>query len=310
MKHKLGTFLLIFIMIIFTVSKSGVVAYGQSGVQADWNGMTDDEKNTIIEEIIEECDKNGNANDADGNVHVNEYDNEEVNALIGKSQEEVEKLISDAYAGNAADNTTINGVITDPIEYLHNNVGKKTDVYSCREFKISGVSTTTMSYLKANASNCTLTSLYNILKYYSKMGYSKISTDVKKLYGIIEKEAYDLKYTDKKGLSYYYNDNLVVNTLEKIGYNATSKNNYLWTNKNVMETLNARKPFMLSLATGIYSNHTITVFGYREYTNQRTNERYIFLTVADGWSILPRYLLYTDVNYVGCMTSVNLPNFK
>lgn len=44
-------------MIIFTVSKSGVVAYGQSGVQADWNGMTDDEKNTIIEEIIEECDK-------------------------------------------------------------------------------------------------------------------------------------------------------------------------------------------------------------------------------------------------------------
>lgn len=66
---------------------------------------------------------------------------------------------------------------------------------------------------------------------------------------------------------------------------------------------------MFSVANGAYYNHTITVYGYKIYKNNRTNKKYTFLLLHDGWYNGTRYLAWTNTkeSYVACLTSITKP---
>lgn len=66
---------------------------------------------------------------------------------------------------------------------------------------------------------------------------------------------------------------------------------------------------MFSLASGVYFDHTVTVYGYKIYKNNRTGKKYTFLMLKDGWSNSIRYLAWknTGASYVGCITSITAP---
>lgn len=287
----------------------------QSTVFANSNQQFSDEKlselnNSKIEKIIEK-------NETVENKCISYLEEEkflnnatEINALENMSEEQIEEYFSYCYCGGAAANTSSAGVITNPLTYLHKNVGKSTDTYTLKTVTLSGVTKTTCSSLD-NGNNCTLTALYNIMSYYRAKGYSKIPTSNSTLYSKIKKEATSLGYTASDGLTVTKNNNLVKNTWRNgFGYSSgNGSNNYLWTATSATKSIDNGKPFMFSLASGYYYDHTVAVYGYRVYTNNRTGKSYTFLQIADGWSSTARFLAWTNTgeSYVACMTSITAP---
>lgn len=233
------------------------------------------------------------------------------NALIGKTEKEIEAYFSAVESGILKNKT--GSVITNPITYLHKNVAKSTDKYTVISTKtVSGTASKTCSDLGGH-NNCTLVALYNIMVHYRGKGYSKIPSKQSELYSIIKKQATKLgyNYEKSKGLSVTKNDNLVTNTWRKgFGYSAgKGTNNYLWTYSTATNSIKKGKPIMFSLASGVYFDHTVTVYGYKVYKNNRTGKKYTFLMLKDGWSNSTRYLAWrnTGASYVGCVTSIKAP---
>ncbi|MGN0379302.1 MAG: hypothetical protein ACI4EU_06915 [Butyrivibrio sp.] len=153
-----------------------------------------------------------------------------------------------------------------------------------------------------------------IMVYYRDIKkYNKIPTTQSGLYNVIKTQATELgyDYSRSKGLSVTKNNNLVTNTWQNgFGYSSgKGTNNYFWTNSTAINLLNNNKPFMFSLASGVYYNHTVTVYGYKVYKNNRTGTEYTFLQLSDGWSNSTRYLAFTNTPavYVACLTSVVAP---
>lgn len=234
------------------------------------------------------------------------------NALANKSNKEIEKYFSGKYSYSASDNTSSAGAITDPIKYLRNNVGKSSDTYSVTKTKtFSKVKKTTCTSWN-DGNNCTLTALYNIMCYYRSIGYSKIPTTASTLYSKIRVEAVDLGFTQSGGLGVTKNNNLVKNTWRNgFGYSSgNGSNNYLWTYDTCIDAIDNARPFLFSLASGYYYDHTVAVYGYKTYKNDRTGKKYTFLVLADGWSSSTRYMAWknTGESYVGCVTSITTPS--
>ena len=158
--------------------------------------------------------------------------------------------------------------------------------------------------------------------YYRALGYKKIPSTNSTLYSKIKAEATYLGYNYDKstGLSVTKNNNFVTNVWRKgksktggFGYTSGSgSNNYMWTNNTAISNIDNNRPFMFSLASGKYYDHTVTVYGYKIYKNKRTNKQYTFLMLRDGWSSSVRYLAWTNTpgGYVGCVTSVTPPTSK
>lgn len=130
------------------------------------------------------------------------------------SEEEIENMFSEFTCSIevSPDNTDVNGVITSPLTYLKNNYGKKTDTYSTSTVLLSGMSRKTCSDLGGH-NNCTLTALYNVIKYYQFHGYKKITGGNTRIYNVIKEQASELgyDYESSTGLSVTKNNNLVKN---------------------------------------------------------------------------------------------------
>jgi hypothetical protein len=149
--------------------------------------------------------------------------------------------------------------------------------------------------------------------YYRTKGYTKIPATQSKLYAIIKAQATSLGYNYEKssGLSVTKNNNLVTNIWRKgFGYSSgKGSNNYLWTNSTAITAIKNGKSFIFSLASGRYFDHTITVFGYKVYKNNRIGKSYTFLMLKDGWPTNTRYLGWTNTgsSYVGCFATITTP---
>lgn len=271
--------------------------------------------NSAIETVIEKKSEDTLIPMTDKEIEkfLSETSDNSQNALKDKSLKEIEKYFSTVESGTSAKNNTNGGIITSPVSFLHNTVGNNTDTYTAtKRVVITGVGNKLLSDLEVNANCCTLTSLYNIMVYYRDVKkYSKIPTTLSSLYKKLRNQATNLGYTTDDGIGVTKNNNLVTNTWRD-GFGYTSGqglNNYLWTNSTAIHLLDDKKPFMFSLASGAYYNHTITIYGYVVYQNNRTNSKYTFLYVYDGWSRTPRYLAWTNTptSYVACLTSITTP---
>ena len=274
-------------------------------------GVTADE----VEDIIKNPDNY--TDDTLSKREIKEFLNSKnENALIGKTEEEIAQYF--ATVGSNCGNTKTNhkgGECTNPVAYLHNTVGKKSDTYKIIDQKIiKGVGAHTCEQF-GNGNNCTLTALYNLMVYYrDKKGYSKIPKVIFKVYYPIKNQATALGYTPDSGLPVWKNDDLVKNTWRK-GFKYKTGNgtsDVFWEYRDFYNSIYADKPFMFSLASGYYFNHTVTVFGYKSYENSRTKKQYTFLMIRDGYTSAIRYLPVTgtDEGYIGCMTSIVAPKEK
>ena len=310
MKNKIIRGILLFMVCVLMMSQT---AYAYGIDKSAWNKMTNVKKNERIEEIID----NSKINTKRGSSVVDEGNfldsSNGTNALEGKTEKEIETYFSTIHMGTA-DRNKKGGIIDSPVKYLQNTVGKKKDTYTVVESKmISGVTRSTCSSLDSG-NNCTLTALYNVMRYYRAEGYSKIPSSNDKLYIKIKTQATKLGYTSENGFPVTKNNNLVKNTWRKgFGYSSgNGSNNYLWTDSTVKSAIKNNRPFLFSMASGAYFDHTIAVYGYKVYKNNRTGKKYTFLVVADGWSSSARYLAFTNTgeSYVACMTSVTPPTSK
>lgn len=291
----------------------------QAASNTKWFEMSKEDRNKEIEKIFNKYAEN----DIQSSNDIFEKNNQtesnfisssiDMNALSDKTPEEIEIYFEEAYCGkSSADNNETGGIITSPITYLHNTVGKSTDTYTVSKNVIcSGVSKAKMSSLRSDENNCTLTALYNIMNYYKYQGYTKIPSNNSTLYNIIETQAEKLGYTPSSGLGVTKSNNLVKNTWQNgFGYSSgNGANNYLWNSSTLKSAINNDRPYLFSLASGQYYNHTIAVFGYITYKNNRTGDTYTFLKIADGWSNSTRYLSLNE-SYIGCQTTITPPTNK
>jgi len=273
--------------------------------------------NATIEQIVIDTKKGNSLAKKFNSFEISSFlDSDNINAICGKSEKEIEQYFATVSCGGNSPDNTKGGVIYNPVTYLHNTVGKKTDKYTITKSKIcTGVGNRTCTDLGGH-SNCTLTALYNAMVYFRSKGYSKIPSKQSTLYSVIKTQATKLGYNYKKseGLSVTKNDNLVENTWkEGFGYSTgDGSNNYLWVSSTATNLIDKGKPFLFSLASGAYYDHTVTVCGYKIYKNERTKNTYTFLVLNNGWTHSYTYLAWTNTSesYLACLTSIITPNKK
>ena len=303
MKKKIAVLLLLaFVLSTFNTNQV------QASQKDNGKGVTTDEIKDIIENPENYSD------DTMSKSEVNEFlTSKNPNALIGKTEEEIAEYFAtvNTYCGSSKPDIK-GGQILNPVYYLYNTVGGEKSEYKRIDTKIiSGAGAHTCEQF-GGGNNCTLTALYNVMVYYrDKKGYKKIPKVVFKVYYPIKNQATALGYTEDSGLDWWKNDNLVTLTWRK-GFKYTSGTGYIdvfWTSDKITDTLDNDQPFMLSLASGYYFNHTVTVIGYTTYKSTKTNKKYSFLLIKDGYSGATRYLPFTgnDESYVACMTTMLPP---
>ena len=208
-------------------------------------------------------------------------------------------------------------VVTNPAAYM-NNKKKRTrsvpadkDKYTLiRSNIIPNVGSTSCSDL-GGGNNCTLTATFNIMQFYRQQGFDKIPENDDELYKIIMEQAMRLGYNEQNGIGLFKIDNLVRDTWRKgLGYTSGSaRSRYIWRHKRLTDEIDKGRPFIFSLASGVYFNHTIVIYGYEVHRNERTGKEYTFLIAADAWSSQKRYLAFTRTRakYLSCVTYVEAP---
>lgn len=203
-------------------------------------------------------------------------------------------------------------VIKEPAIYLRDKFADRDDEYILeRENIINGVGNAKCADL-GGGGNCTLTGMYNIMLYYRQLGYTRIPEDNEVLYGIIKASAQELGFKNK-GLTVTKNNDFV-NRVWKKGFGYTSgkgRSRYLWRHSRLIKEIDEGRPFLFSLASGVYFNHTVAVCGYQVYRNIRTGKKYMFLIIANAWTNQRRYMAFTHTGakYISCATFV-VPPFE
>lgn len=197
--------------------------------------------------------------------------------------------------------------IKNPIEFLKKWVPSEEDTYTISEKMVSDVS---MNVCRSweDDNNCTLVALCNIMQHYAKEDYPMISKDIMERYKVVRKQAALCGYDGKKGIPVYKNRkfaNLFCRAMfAKKQIKARAR--YLISKRRAIASIDANQPFLLSLASGYYFDHTVAVYGYANYTNNRTGKTYTFLMLADGWHDSCRYLAWTHTRakHITCMTQI------
>lgn len=203
-------------------------------------------------------------------------------------------------------------VIKEPEGYLHDRFIKRDDEYILvKENIINGVGNAKCSDL-GGGGNCTLTGMYNIMLYYRQLGYTQIPDNNEVLYGIIKSKAQELGFKGK-GLTVTKNNDFV-SRVWKRGFGYTSGkgcSRYLWRHARLIKEIDEGRPFLFSLASGVYFNHTVAVCGYQVYRSVRTGKKYMFLVIANAWTNQRRYMAFTHTGakYISCATFV-VPPFE
>ena len=135
--------------------------------------------------------------------------------------------------------------------------------------------------------NCSVASAARILFYWKQQGIFETEDTIQEIYEKAEAAAFRHGYHPKRGIRAFRIDDMFRDVLQVYGYQAASRPIYGWSfEKDLKPELDAGRPVILNIAGGYYHNHSVTVLGYRIY---QPGDK-IFLTIADGWKAMPRYI--------------------
>lgn len=202
------------------------------------------------------------------------------------------------------------GLVTAPILYLSNVF--KEDAASFALKKRVTIDTVGKALCADfdNHSNCTLVGAYNILSHYrDAAGLSGIPAAPANLYRTVRKvaERYGYIFDKEKGIPVYNNRRFVKAMLREFHCTgAKVRAEYMVPAGRAVRLIDKGTPYMLSLAYGVYYDHTITVYGYETYLNIRTGRKYTFLVINDEWAGQERYLPWTNLARfrITCLTRI------
>jgi hypothetical protein len=188
------------------------------------------------------------------------------------------------------------GGIEDPTTYVSYEYGS--GWIESKAASISGIENFTQAQLEKNANNCTLASIARIMKYYSDMGYTSIPSDINEIYKKIREIGVEHGYNPiKTGLwrdLFIYTpweiDNMVKDAWKAFGYPKGSGNNdYFGKLETIKSYVDNSNPLLLNIVSGDYPGHTVTVIGYKTYSQK--GERDInLIQIYDGWEDRIRYI--------------------
>ncbi len=212
--------------------------------------------------------------------------------------------------------------ITEPLIYLKNKTGYDADCFSVSEVMAKNYGTLRMREFEKDTQCCTLVASYNVLQSYisaekasgnSEQNASNVTRSADEPGALtplaVRSEARKLLYRPSWGLSIIMNAPLLIGVMRKqLGRKrGWAKMRLFPSKKSLMKMLDKGHPFVYSLASGFYFNHSVTVIGYRTYTNKETGKSFTFLVLNDGWAIGTRYLAWkgTGAFYISCATYVS-----
>ncbi len=212
-----------------------------------------------------------------------------------------------------------NGLIGLPELYVCSKYGKKnTKPFILTNSKeLRGVENFMMSDLEFGVGNCVLASITRMMDYYRNiMNDNNIPLDYKVIYwnakngvrtiGI--KHGFD---PDNKGSWHASLKNLKYNIIDYTVRDVTKivrtvfdayglkgivkehwifKGRYATFHKIIKNEIDSGRPFLMSIAFGYYSAHTLTGVGYQTYTNKSGRQAIHLVQVIDGWSDSYRYI--------------------
>ena len=213
----------------------------------------------------------------------------------------MKKPISDNFRG---------GLVTAPILYLKNVKSiPEESLVKDKEVIVDSVGQALCEHFD-NHSNCTLTGAYNLLSFYRDVrGYSNIPKDPQELYKVVREtgDRYGYNFEREKGIPVYNNRRFLKAVLKELSYDREKvRAEYMVPSRRALKLLDEGTPFMLSIAYGVYFNHTITVYGYETYRDTRNGRTYTFLIINDEWSAERRYLPWSHLDKfrVTCLTKI------
>ena len=99
--------------------------------------------------------------------------------------------------------------------------------------------------------------------------------------------------TDYMKMSLFSIDDILSDSMQKYNLNGEGKSKYFYTDNTIKAELDADRPLLLNLAFGYYSNHTVTVIGYSEFSNDISYDTRTILHVYDGWDDYVKYIDYS-----------------
>ncbi len=187
--------------------------------------------------------------------------------------------------------------IEEPIEYLKKRFGTDKDFTLAEEKLYRSGKEKLLHELETGASCCTLGSVYNLITIYnSRNGYTQPQAE--ELYAEIRGEALKLGYKPQKGVSVFKIArfaNLCYRRKKIEGFHF--RNHFFMSKRKALELLETGGPFIYSLASGYYFNHTLLINGYRKYLSAE-GKSYYFLSVLDGWTGKKRFLAWKGTGAV------------
>ncbi|MFD1956653.1 hypothetical protein ACFSL6_21330 [Paenibacillus thailandensis] len=117
------------------------------------------------------------------------------------------------------------------------------------------------------------------------------------IYADVLVEAKNHGYTTSSGTPPTNIDNIIEDSFSGWGYGGNATNEYVWGFSTFVNEIDNERPLLYNLGTCYYKNHTVSVFGYKEYDVAK------FLMVKDNWSTSTRYIHYQQmINEFGSVT--------
>lgn len=192
------------------------------------------------------------------------------------------------------------GLVTAPILYLKNvKKSEETALELIDHREVESVGKALCQHFD-NHSNCTLIGVFNLLSFYrDAKGFPNIPADSQELYKAIREvgDRYGYNFEREKGVPVYNNRRFLKAVLKAFGYrNVKVSAEYVVPMHKALKLLDKGTPFLLSLAYGVYFNHTVTVYGYETYRNKKTGRNYTFLLINDEWASEPRYIPWINMD--------------
>lgn len=222
------------------------------------------------------------------------------NAEAREYNEKLKQIIAESYATTSNYSGQISGyVISNRITYMNDRYGGYTyeDSGSLSGF----VGLNMANYGSSDDNDCSLVSITAIANWYRSQ-YTNIPSTTSLIYADVLDIGTTRGYTPSGGTNPTVIDNIIEDAFSRWGYSISSNNTYVWsfnTFKNQIKSPN-NNPVLFNIATGYYSNHTITVIGYAEYDVAD------FLMVKDNWSTSTRYIHWQQMwNEIGSVTTIS-----
>ncbi len=196
-----------------------------------------------------------------------------------------------------------------PVNYLETVVGIESKfIEKKKEVKVE-LNDVILCHEYGNHGNCTIVAMHNVLNYLlkEKNGGPGLKG---RMYEQLKQNAIALGYKPdlEKGLSVLKNKKYGKKASENFFEQgkALSKTTVFNTDRLAISLCDRKIPFVLSLAYGLYYDHSITVYGYSVFKDVRTDKEYIFLNVCDGWVREERFVpwTHTGLHYPVCITYI------